>query len=78
MTFMTVEQLQAQIASLTEENERLRRAISLQISFHEDLIAADLSDMAADAVTVGMVFQVSSGHHIARLKTALQPKEGEG
>ena len=67
----------AQIASLTAENERLRRAISLQISFHEDLIAADLSDMAADAVTVGMVFQVSSGHHIARLKTALQPKEGE-
>ena len=65
-----------QIATLTAENERLRRSISLQIAFHEDLIAADLSDMAADAVTVGMVFQTSSRNHIVRLKAALQPKEG--
>lgn len=66
MSFQTVEQLQAQIATLTAENERLREALE-----HWVFLYAWKAE--------GMNIEQAKIHAGAFMMTAaLQPKEGEG
>ena len=73
MTFQTVEQLQAQIASLTGEVERLREALNKI----EDGTAFSL---VHPVPIYGMGSDLEDGYFIAAdfARAALQPKEGEG
>ena len=67
MTFQTVEQLQAQIASLTAENERLRALVKeAQI---EGWLAADSYGISD--------YEYQQIWEKSRTRAALQPKEGE-
>ena len=67
MTFMTVEQLQAQIASLTGENKRLRALVKeAQI---EGWLAADSYGISD--------YEYQQIWEKSRARAALQPKEGE-
>lgn len=70
MTFRTVEQLQAQIASLTAENEKLNEALRGVLSWAE-YIAGDGCNLTAHEVWEEL-------HTIELARAALQPKEGEG
>jgi hypothetical protein len=69
-SFRTVEQLQAQIASLTAENERLREALHFVLSWAEP-IAGDGSNLTEYEIWEEL-------HSIELARAALQPKEGEG
>lgn len=71
MTFMTVEQMQAQIATLTEENERLRA----ELAFYADpdnWVSPSKGFAAQYDPEPSPVHRVR--HH--RAAAALQPKEG--
>jgi len=70
MTFMTVEQLQAQIASLTGEVERLRETLQ---TADETLIEINLSNYGMDDVDR---LNNSSIEASQIIRAALQPKEG--
>lgn len=63
-SFQTVEQLQAQIATLTAENERLRA-----------LVETGYEEGWEDATCQPMGFEVNWNH--SQTRAALQPKEGE-
>ena len=64
--FQTVEQYEAQIATLTAENERLRLAVKLAMEIHlEGLVDFEEYGLTCD----GDIYKVYSA--------ALQPKEGE-
>ena len=65
MTFMTVEQLQAQIATLTAENERLRALV--ETAYSEGFEDGDCSNISQ-----------WSAWERSNARAALQPKEGEG
>ncbi len=72
MTFMTVEQLQAQIATLTAENERLREALE----FYADpknwkRVRFGASNEHSEPSPVSM-------RKYRKAAAALQPKEGKG
>lgn len=67
MTFRTVEQMQAQIASLTGENERLREALHFVLSWAEP-IAGDGSNLTEYEIWEEL-------HSIELARAALQPKE---
>jgi hypothetical protein len=68
MTFMTVEQLQAQIASLTGENEKLSEALRGILSWVE-YIAGDGSNLTEHEIWEEL-------HTIELARAALQHKEG--
>ena len=68
MTFRTVEQLQAQIAILTGEVERLREALRGVLSWAE-YIAGDGSNLTEHEIWEEL-------HTIELARAALQPKEG--
>ncbi len=68
MTFQTVEQLQAQIASLTGENEKLSEALRGVLSWAE-YIAGDGSNLTEHEIWEEL-------HTIELARAALQPKEG--
>ena len=70
MSFQTVDQLQAQIASLTAENERLREALQ---TADETLIEINLSNYGMDDVDR---LNNSSIEASQIIRAALQPKEG--
>lgn len=67
MTFMTVEQLQAQIASLTAENERLREALTIMLY--------EATCMSSAGSVGDQLCRIPAGA-ISRARAALQPKEG--
>jgi hypothetical protein len=66
MTFQTVEQLQAQIASLTAENERLRGLLSTAV---QQLKGCAMNHYGDDAHLHGMP------SYITAMEAALQPEE---
>ena len=68
--FQTVEQLQAQIAGLTERNEKLSDALHFVLSWAEP-IAGDGSNLTEYEIWEEL-------HSIELARAALQPKEGEG
>ena len=64
-SFRTVEQLQAQIASLTGENERLREACRLFVEYDDH--------NEGSAITLILLYNAA----ITATRAALQPKEGD-
>ena len=68
MSFQTVEQFQAQIASLTAENERLREALKGVLSWAEP-IAGDASNLTEQEI----LWELRT---VELARAALQPKEG--
>jgi hypothetical protein len=85
MTFQTVEQLQAQIASLTGEVERLREALTPSSATKAAYIgdfsfSMEVPDEHGDSVAVRVVVPWTAIKDIMsaiRARAALQPKEGE-
>ena len=69
-SFQTVEQLQAQIASLTAENEKLSEALRGVLSWAE-YTAGDGYNLTEHEIW-------EERHTIELARAALQPKEGEG
>ena len=75
MTFQTVEQLQAQIATLTAENERLRNRAQEYLSARDDYRKYQKSGKAVKFST-GAGYAIAVDCKEADLRAALQPKEG--
>ena len=84
MTFQTVEQLQAQIASLTEENEAFRHEAEIYREMkaeYEILLARSQRETGEIERLRELLREVSTYFHGAikhNILNALQPKEGEG
>ena len=70
MTFQTVEQLQAQIASLTAENERLQALVKTAY--------ADGFTDAWEDTWLNLTEERNWHWEHSDTRAALQPKEGEG